>query len=164
MRNERQRRTSHPPLDLLDRRLVELVQTDGSLTNERMSEQVGLSPSAIQRRIRRLEAAGIIERRIAVVDPAKVGASALFVVGVEVERERPELVQSLRKWLVLESAIQQAYYVTGTSDYVLFVVAPDLAEFDAFMSRMMIENPNVRRFTTNVVMSAIKRGMFVPVA
>src|SRR4051812_38906858 len=144
MLNNRTSRRFHPSLDLLDRRLLELVQTDGSQTNERMSEKIGLSPSAIQRRIRRLERTGIIERRIAVVDPAKVGAAGLFVVGVEVERERPELVQSLRKWLVSESAIQQAYYVTGTSDYVLFVIAPDLPEFDAFMSRMMIENPNVR--------------------
>jgi Lrp/AsnC family leucine-responsive transcriptional regulator len=150
-------------LDRLDRYLLELVQADDSQTHEQLSERVGLSPSAIQRRIRRLEAVGIIERRIAVVDPVKAGAAAHFVVGVEVERERPELVQPLRKWLRAEPAVQQAYYVTGSADYVLIVTAPDLAEFDSFMSRMMIDNPNVRRFTTNVVMSAVKRGLFVPV-
>ena len=131
---------------------------NSSLTNDRLAQIVGLSPSAIHRRIQRLSASGIIERRIAVVDPAKVGSGGLFVVGIEVERERPELVQPLRAWLRAEAAVQQAYYVTGSSDYVLLVTAPDIDSFDQMMSRMMLENSNVRRFTTNVVMTAVKRG------
>lgn len=150
-------------LDRLDRAILEALQVDASLTNDRLAERVGLSPSAIHRRIQRLTATGVIERRIAVVDPAKVGSPALFVVGIEVERERPELVQPLRAWLRHEAAVQQAYYVTGSSDYVLLVTAPDIDRFDQLMSRLMQENPNVRRFTTNVVMTAVKRGLYVPV-
>jgi Lrp/AsnC family leucine-responsive transcriptional regulator len=150
-------------LDRLDRAILEALQIDSSLTNDRLAQSVGLSPSAIHRRIQRLSATGVIERRIAVVDPAKVGSGGLFVVGIEVERERPELVQPLRTWLRAEAAVQQAYYVTGTSDYVLLVTAPDIDRFDQLMSRMMLENPNVRRFTTNVVMTAVKRGLYVPV-
>ncbi|MBA3667108.1 MAG: Lrp/AsnC family transcriptional regulator [Sphingomonas sp.] len=154
----------NPPCDKLDRELLVAVQHDGALTNEQLSRKIGLSPSAIQRRLRRLEATGTIERRVAIVDPSKVGYGALFVVAVEVERERQELVQPLRAWLRFEPAIQQAYYVTGGTDYVLIVTARDIGEFDSLMSRMMVENKNIRRFTTNVVMSAIKRGLFVPVA
>jgi len=149
-------------LDPLDCQLLDLLQADAGRTNEQLALEVGLSPSAIQRRIRRLEAAGVIERRVALVDPARLASSALFVVGVEVERERPELVQPLRAWLRNQPAVQQAYYVTGSADYVLLVTAPSIAEFDALMTRMMSDNPNVRRFTTNVVMTAIKRGLFVP--
>ena len=83
-------------LDTLDRRLLAELQADGSLTSDQLSERVGLSPSAISRRIRRLEADRVIEKRVAVVDPARVGHGALFIVGIEVERERPELVQKLR--------------------------------------------------------------------
>ncbi|WP_309661438.1 Lrp/AsnC family transcriptional regulator [Sphingomonas sp.] len=150
-------------LDRLDRRLLELVQRDASLTNDQLSGRIGLSPSAIHRRLRKLQASGAIEGRFALVDPAKVGSGALYAVGLEVERERPELVQPLRAWLRDEAAVQQAYYVTGTSDYLLLISAPDIAAFDQLMSRMMQQNPNVRRFTTNVVMMAIKRGLFVPV-
>ena len=150
-------------LDRLDRNILHALQIDSSLTNDGLAESVGLSPSAIHRRIQRLSATGVIERRIAVVDPAKVGSAALFVVGLEVERERPELVQPLRNWLRTEAAVQQAYYVTGTSDYVLLVTAPSIDGFDQLMSRMMLENSNVRRFTTNVVMTAVKRGLYVPV-
>ena len=150
-------------IDALDRKLLTELQQDGSLTSDQLAERVGLSPSAISRRVRRLEKTGIIEQRLAVVDPARVGHPALFVVGIEVERERPELVQKLRAWLNGETSIQQAYYVTGTADYVLLVTAADIASFDRLMSDLMAANPNVRRFTTQVVMSTIKRGLYVPV-
>ena len=152
-----------PKLDRIDRALLTELQGGLAGTNEQLAERVGLSASAVNRRIQRLEASGVVERRIAVVDPAKVGAPALLLVGVEVERERPELVEPLRRWLRREPAVQQAYYVTGSADYVLAVTAPDIACFDDFMTRMMVENPNVRRFTTNVVLTAVKRGLFVPV-
>lgn len=150
-------------LDRLDRKLLTALQEDASLTSERLAERVGLSASAAHRRVRRLETTGIIERRIAVVDPAKVGRGASFIVGIEVERERPDLVHKLRDWIRASPEVQQAHYVTGSADYVLLVTARDIIEFDALMSEMMAANPNVRRFTTNVVMSTIKRGLLVPV-
>ena len=149
-------------LDRLDIRLLAELQADAALTNDQLAERVALSASAVQRRVRRLESSGVIERRIALVDPAKVGRTAHFIVGVEVERERPELVKKLRDWVAAEPAVQQAYYVTGTADYVLVVVTRDIGEFDALMSEMMLANPNVRRFTTQVVMSTVKRGLAVP--
>ncbi len=152
-----------PKLDKIDRRLLAELQNDAALTSDTLAERIGLSASAIHRRVRRLEVAGIIERRIAIVDPAKLGRGALFLIGIEVERERPELVKKLRDWIRSEPAVQQAYYVTGSADYVLLVTAPDIASFESLMSEMIAANPNVRRFTTNVVMGTIKRGLFVPV-
>lgn len=150
-------------MDDIDRRLLEILQENGSLSFEALSERVGRSPSAVQRRVGRLTRAGVIERTIAIVDPARVAKGESFIVGIEVERERPELVQQLRDWLRREPAIQQAYYVTGSADYVLIVLARSMAEFDSLMSELMAANPNVRRFTTSVVMSTVKRGLFVPV-
>lgn len=149
-------------LDSIDRKLLQELQDNAALGNDRLAERVGLSPSAVHRRVRRLETAGVIERRIAIVDPIKVGRHSLFLVGVEVERERPELTQQLRNWIRSEPSVQQAYYVTGSADYVLLIASPDIAGFDAMMSKMMAANPNVRRFTTNVVMTTIKRGLALP--
>ena len=150
-------------LDRLDRRLLSALQEDAALTNDALADLAGLSPSAVHRRVRRLEASGVIERRVAVVDPVAVGRPAMFLVSVEVERERPDFVGKLRAWFRAEPAVQQSYYVTGTADYVLLVNASDIQAFDALMSDMMAANPNVRRFTTNVVMSTIKRGLSVPI-
>lgn len=150
-------------LDKIDRALLAELQDDGALTADKLSERVGLSSSAIHRRVRRLEKAGVIERRVAIVNPGAVGRGSLFLVGIEVEREQRDLVEKLRRWIQAEPSIQQAYYVTGSADYVLIITAPDIAAFDALMSELMEANPNVRRFTTNVVMSSVKRGLYVPI-
>ena len=151
-------------LDRFDRQLLNLVQHDAGQTAERLAEQVALSPSAIQRRLRRLREAGVIVREAAVLDPRLVGKPTFFVVSLQVERERPELLAQLRRWLSAQDQVQQAFYVTGEADFVLVVTAPDTEDFDALMARMVGYNPNIRRFTTNVALSLVKRGLGIPVA
>ena len=150
-------------LDRFDRQLLNLVQEDAGQTTERLAEQVPLSPSAIQRRLRRLREKGVIARDVAVVDAKKVGNPTFFVVSLHVERERPELLAQLRAWLAAQAHVQQAFYVTGETDFVLIVTAPDTETYDSLMYRLMSENPNVRRFTTNVALGVLKRGLMVPV-
>lgn len=150
-------------LDRFDRELLNLVQEDSAQTAERLAEQVELSPSAIQRRLRRMRDEGVIVRDCAVVDPAVVGRPNFFVVALQVERERSDLLTRLRKWLAVEAQVQQAFYVTGEADFILVVTATDNVAYEALMSRMMRENPNVRRYTTNVALGVVKRGLTLPV-
>ncbi len=152
------------PLDAFDRKLLEIVQRDGNLTAEVLAARVGLSPSAVQRRLNRLEADGVIVAHVAVVDPAMVGRPTFFVVALEVERERPELLARLRQWLSASDQIQQVFYVTGSADFILVVTAPDVESYDALMAQLMVDNPNVRRFTTNVVLGIHKRSLMIPIA
>lgn len=150
-------------LDRFDRELLNLVQEDAGRTAEQLAAQVALSPSAIQRRLRRLREQGVIERETAIVDPKHVGRPTFFIVGLQVERERPELLAQLRRWLAAQPQVQQAFYVTGEADFVLVITAPDTESYDALMARMVAENPNVSRFTTNVALSVVKRGLAIPV-
>jgi Lrp/AsnC family leucine-responsive transcriptional regulator len=150
-------------LDSFDRRLLALVQRDAGQTSEALSEEIGLSASAVQRRLKRLKAEGVITAYVALVDPEKVGRPSFFIVGLEVERERPELLARLRAWLSAEDSVQQVFYVTGGSDFVLVVIAPHVAAYDAVMARLIADNPNVRRFTTNVALGVHKRRLFVPI-
>jgi Lrp/AsnC family leucine-responsive transcriptional regulator len=150
-------------LDRFDRQLLNLVQADSGQTAERLAEQVELSPSAIQRRLRRLRDEGVIVRDCAIVEPAVVGRPDFFIVALEVERERADLLAQLRKWLTGEAHIQQVFYVTGEADFILVVTCPDTEAYEALMSRMVRENPNVRRFTTNVALSVLKRGLAIPI-
>lgn len=150
-------------LDRFDRQLLNLVQEDAGQTAERLAEQIGLSPSAIQRRLKRLREEGVIAREIAVVDSKSVGSPTSFVVSLQVERERPELLAQLRQWLAAQPHIQQVFYVTGEADFILVVTAADTETYDALMSQMMTANPNVKRFTTNVALSVVKRGLTIPV-
>lgn len=150
-------------IDPFDRQILNLVQEDSSQTAEQLSETVPLSPSAIQRRIRRMRANGVIVRDAAVVDPARVGRPTFFIVSLQVERERPELLAHLRRWLGEQDHVQQAFYVTGGADFVLVITAPDTETYDALMARLVSENANVRRFTTNVALSLVKRGLTIPI-
>jgi len=150
-------------LDSFDRKLLDHVQRNADLSAEAIGAEIGLSGSAVLRRLKRLKAAGIIQAEVALVDPAKVGRPTFFIVALEVERERPELMSRLRQWLGHEDQIQQAFYVTGSADFILVITARDVESYDALMTRLMADNPNVRRFTTNVALGVSKRGVFVPV-
>lgn len=150
-------------LDKLDRRLLNLMQEDAGRTAEVLSAEIGLSASAVQRRLRRMREEGVIAREIAVVDPRKVGRPTFFIVSLQIERERPELLAQLRKWLSEQEHVQQAFYVTGEADFILVVSVPDTESYDALMARLVSENPNVRRFTTNVALNVVKRGLTIPV-
>jgi Lrp/AsnC family transcriptional regulator, leucine-responsive regulatory protein len=150
-------------LDRFDRQLLNLVQDDASQTAERLAARVGLSASAVQRRLKRLREESVIVADLAVVDPERVGRPTFFIASVQVERERPELVTQLREWIGAHDQVQQAYYVTGESDFVLIVTAPDTASYETLMSLMMRENPNVKRYSTSVALGVLKRGLKVPV-
>jgi Lrp/AsnC family leucine-responsive transcriptional regulator len=137
-------------LDRFDRMLLNLVQLDSSQTTERLSELIPLSPSAIQRRLKRMRENGIIKR------------SSLFIVALQVAQERPEILGRLRTWLISEPLIQQVYYVTGEADFMLVVTARDTDAYEELMARLISENPNVRHYTTNVALKIVKRGLVIP--
>lgn len=139
------------------------MQTEAAATAQQLAETVGLSASAVARRLKRLKDEGVIRAHVAVVDPAKVGQPDHFIVALEIERERPEMLARLRRWLAEEDLVLQVYYVTGSADFMLIVAAPDIQSYDALMSRLMAENTNVRRFQTHVVLGIGKRGLAVPI-
>ncbi len=150
-------------LDDFDRRLLNLVQGDAAQTAEQLAENVGLSPSAVQRRLKRLRETGAIVREVAIVDPKSIGSPVSFIVALQVERERPEMLNQLRAWLESQDSVQQAFYVTGEADFMLVVTAPHTEAYDALMVRLMADNANVKRFTTYVALGIVKRGLAIPV-
>jgi DNA-binding Lrp family transcriptional regulator len=93
-----------------------------------------------------------------------MGLPMTFVIMVELERERREQLADFRARVRDEPQVQQAYYVTGESDFALVCVARDMADFEALTQRLFFENGNVRRLRTSVVMERTKVGLTVPVS
>jgi len=149
-------------VDLIDRKLLDAVQRDATLTYEQLGELVGASNSAVQRRLAKLKATGVIRAIRAVVDGKAVGSPLLFIVGLEIERKRADLYSRLQQWIAAEDAIQQAFNVTGASDFVLVVTAVTLEGYDELMAEMIAANPNIRKYTTSVVLQSFKHGTLVP--
>jgi Lrp/AsnC family leucine-responsive transcriptional regulator len=151
------------PLDAIDRKLLALVQADNLTPMEELAARVGASRSAVQRRLKRLRAAGVIAADVTVVRPEAVGLSMTFIVEVELERERPDLLDEFRRSVRALPEVQQCYYVTGRADFVLVILARNMEAFERLTRQVFTENPNIRRFHTNVVVGRVKTGMGVPV-
>ena len=149
-------------LDEFDRKLLAKVQKDCRTPAEQLAQQVGLSTAAVHRRLKRLRDSGYITAEVAVLDPRKLNKSMTFIVSLEVERERLDLLDELKKELNSIPNVQQCYYVTGDYDFILIVKAANMDEFEAFTHQSFFGNTNVRRFKTSVVMSEVKTTLEVP--
>lgn len=151
-------------IDSFDRRILEIVQQSNRTTSDQIAETVGLSPAAVQRRLKRLREQKVIQADISVVAPKMVGRNMTFVVQVTLERERSDLMDAFKKEMKANPIVQQCYYVTGSSDFILILTAEDMEAYDAFTREAFFDNTNIRGFQTNVVMDAVKTGLFVPVS
>ncbi|PWJ88165.1 MULTISPECIES: Lrp/AsnC family transcriptional regulator [Mesorhizobium] len=149
-------------IDDYDRKILEIIQVDAELPASTIAEVVNLSASAVQRRIKRLKDLGVIVATVAVVDGKKVGRPLVFLAAVEVERERKDLLNQLKKWLLGESYVQQAFYTTGASDLTVIITAKDVEEYDHITQMMVEMNPNIKRINTSVCLQIYKRGSIIP--
>jgi Lrp/AsnC family leucine-responsive transcriptional regulator len=150
-------------LDSYDRKLLALVQKNCRMSAEQQAQIVGLSKPAVHRRLKRLRDAGFIAAEVAVLDSKKLDKPMTFIVNLEVERERLDLLDQLKKELAEISNVQQCYYVTGDYDFMLIVKTADMDEFEKFTHQTFFGNTNVRRFKTSVVLSEVKTTLEVPI-
>lgn len=149
-------------IDSFDRKILEIVQRANRTTSDQIAEQVGLSPAAVQRRLKRLREHKVIQADVSVVSPKAIGRSMTFLVQVKMERERADLMDAFKKEMRQHPAVQQCYYVTGSSDFILIVTARDMEDYDLFTREAFFDNTNIRCFQTNVVMDTVKTGLALP--
>ncbi|TVO59323.1 Lrp/AsnC family transcriptional regulator [Denitromonas halophila] len=150
-------------LDNFDRKILDIVQVANRTTSEEIAEQVALSPAAVQRRLKRMREQQVILSDVSVVNPKAVGRGMTFVVQVSLERERADLIDTFKDGMRNNPAVQQCYYVTGNSDFILIVTAADMDDYERFTRTAFFENSNVRSFQTNVVMAPVKVSLCIPV-
>lgn len=150
-------------LDGFDLRILEILQNDNKTSQRAIGDLVNLSAPAVQRRIKNLEAAGVISANVAVVDPASVGQAITIVVEVNVESERIDLLDATKASFAAAPEVQQCYYVTGESDFILVVTVATMSHYEALTRRIFFENGNIKRFRTLVVMDRVKATLGVPI-
>lgn len=150
-------------MDEFDVKILELIQRNNRLTADQLSAMVNLSPSACQRRIKRLRDDGVIESEIAVLSPKAIGRNLMMVVGVTLEREHPEIIENFKKSMKTMPEVMQCLYVTGDFDFVLLLTAKNMEHYEEFTQQFFFKNPHIKRFQTSVVMDRVKMGLSVPV-
>lgn len=149
--------------DKYDRQLLGLVQQDNRASTELMASKIGLSPTAIQRRLAKLRKHDFIRSDVSIVPPEKVDRSMCFLVEVTFEKESIELLDQFKRQMVKEKEVQQCYYISGKVDFLLILNLRDMEAYEAFVRRVIFKNSNVQRFETSVVMSKVKVGLTVPI-
>ena len=118
----------------------------------------------MQRRIKRLNKTGVIEREVALVNLDAIGKRMNFIVGVKVDYGKKAGVDALQRRLLADARTQQAYYVTGEVDLMLVVVlvaAPDMQDYDDYSKTLLLSSPAMLRFQSNVVIGALRVGLEV---
>lgn len=149
-------------LDELDRRLLDLLQNDAARTLYELGDLVGLSPSAVQRRLSRYRSSGVIAKQVAVLDPDVVAGTVLACVLVTLERESKKLHSGFRARLLAAGEVQQCYDLAGAWDYLVIIAADSMPRCRTVIDALFLDAPNVKRYETLFVFEPIKRGLSIP--
>jgi Lrp/AsnC family transcriptional regulator, leucine-responsive regulatory protein len=147
------------PLDSTDLRILEQLQRDASLTNQALAAAVHTSAATCLRRVKRLEDAGVIERRIALLSPKRLGAGLSAIVEVTLDRQGAEHLAAFEARAVAEVPVQQCYRVSPGPDFILVVQLPDMAAYHALVQRLFTQDANVRNVKT---FFSVSRAKFEP--
>jgi Lrp/AsnC family leucine-responsive transcriptional regulator len=153
-------------LDKLDRRILRSLQSDGRATYELIAEAVGLSPSAVLRRVKRLEETGVIDRYVALVKPEAVGLGLTAYVNVRLEKhadsaKRNPMDQfraSVQGW----NEVVECAALTGEMDFQLCLVVADMTAYARFMMDTLLKHPSVQDCKTSFVMDRVKSTTALP--
>ena len=150
-------------LDAIDLRILRALQANNRITSEHLGELAGLSPTACQRRIKRLREEKVIEDDVSVVSPKAVGLNLTTLVQVSLERERADIIDSFKTAIRKTPEIMMGFYVTGDADFVLVVNSRDMEDFEQFTRRFFYENRDIKGFKTMVVIDRVKTGFALPI-
>jgi Lrp/AsnC family leucine-responsive transcriptional regulator len=154
-------------LDKLDKAILRRLQENGRETYDVIGEQVGLSPSAVLRRVKRLEEAGVIDRYVALVRPESVGLGLTAYLNVRLEKHsetsKRNPMDLFRASVQTWPEVVECASLTGEMDYLLRVVVQDMAHYSRFIMETLLKHPSVQDCKTSFVLDRVKATTSVPV-
>lgn len=154
-------------LDTVDRRILRALQADGRITYDVLAQDVGLSPSAALRRVKRLEEAGIVVAYVALVSPERVGMALTAYLNVRLEkhteRHKRNPMDQFRAAVQTWPEVVECAALTGEMDYLLRVVVADMAHYSRFVMDTLLKHPSVQDCKTSFVLDRVKNTTALPV-
>ncbi len=149
-------------MDAIDRKILAVLQEDASLSVAEIGNRVGLSSTPCWKRIQRLEGDGVIQKRVAVIDQDKLGLGVTVFVSVETEDHSEEWLKRFAQLVGAMPEVLEFYRMAGDVDYMLRVVVPDIAGYDAFYKRLIAAVP-LKNVTSRFAMEKIKSTTALPI-
>jgi Lrp/AsnC family transcriptional regulator len=149
-------------MDLIDRKILDLLQRDATLAIAEVADRVGLSQTPCWKRIQRLEAQGVIQRRVALLDPEKLGLGLTVFVSVESGDHSQEWLTRFADLVSGMPEVLEFHRMAGEVDYMLRVVVPDMQAYDGFYKRLIGAVP-LKNVTSRFSMERIKSSTVLPI-
>jgi Lrp/AsnC family transcriptional regulator len=145
-------------LDAIDRRILDLLQTDATLSLQEVADRVGLSSNPCWRRIKRLQADGIIERQVAIVNPEAVGLGVTAFVAIRTDKHSPEWLGVFARGVQAIPEIIECHRMSGDVDYLLKIVVSDIRHYDRVYQRLIAAVPGLSDVSSAFSMERLKAG------
>ncbi len=149
-------------MDAIDRKILAEVQNDASLSVAEIGQRVGLSSTPCWKRLQRLEADGVITRRVALIDPDKIGLGITVFVSIETGDHSEDWLQQFAETVGAMPEVMEFYRMAGDVDYMLRVVVPDIAGYDTFYKKLIATVP-LKNVTSRFAMERIKSTTALPI-
>ncbi len=154
-------------LDKLDSAILRMLQSDGRATYDVIAGEVALSPSAVLRRVKRLEEAGIIDRYVALVKPTRIGLGLVAYINVRLEKHteshKRNPMDLFRAAVQIWPEVTECAALTGEMDYLLKVVVKDMAAYSRFVMDTLLKHPSVQDCKTSFMLDSVKSTTALPV-
>ena len=155
------------PLDAVDRRILRALQRDGRITYDVLAQEVGLSPSAALRRVKRLEEAGTIAAYVALLSPERIGLPLTAYLNVRLEkhseRHKRNPMDLFKAAVQTWPEVVECASLTGEMDYLLRVVVEDMSHYSRFIMDTLLKHPSVQDCKTSFVLDRVKNTTALPV-
>ena len=151
-------------LDATDIKLLSLLQEDASLTTAELADKVGLSQSPCWRRVCRIQEAGLIKKRVALLDPEKLGMDVVVFTAVNLSSHHGTILEDFERQVAKFPEVMECYTMTGTMDYMLKVVTKDIQHYEIFARKYLAQVPNIREMHSNVAITRIKDSTELPLS
>lgn len=149
--------------DPIDRRILEELQRDASLTNQELADRVGLSPSPCLRRVKALEEAGVIEKQVALLDRKKLGLTLTALIHISMDRHTPERFARFEQTIKKYPEVQACYLITGQeADYLLIVTVPSMDSYQEFLLEKITRIEGVTGVHSSFVMRRVVETTALP--
>ncbi|MDC5804853.1 Lrp/AsnC family transcriptional regulator [Vibrio europaeus] len=143
-------------IDRIDRKILSALQKNNRIANVELAEEVGLSPPACLKRVKRLRAGKVIVGDVSIINPSLAGNKMTLIVSVEMERDRGDIYSVFRQSIENAPEVTQCYQITGGYDFLLIVSVSDIQAYERFIERVLHQDRNIRKFQTSVSTKTVK--------
>ena len=150
-------------LDRIDKHILNVMQSDGRITNLELAEQVGLSPTPCSRRVKRLEASGLIDRHVTLLNAEALGLDLTVIIGISMDRHTPDRFETFEKAILNMPEVVECSIVTGqAADFLLKVLVKDMRHYEEFLLGKLTKLEGVSGVHSSFVLRKVIKKTEIP--